>query len=387
MNDLKKLQELSKNLSVLYVEDNDGLRDKVQNLLRKFFHGVSVAKDGEEGLVKFQKYQHAIVITDIKMPKMDGLSLAKKVKKLSPKTKVIVISAFDDKEYLLDMIESGVFKFLKKPLNLHSLSDVLYASVLKLKEESPSAQNIAKVDTLKDSEVLKKEEVVPEDENLDNITLLFDILRTIQEKKEKIEIHNYYKGLSITNAALILDVTKNTVLIRTNLMQQKAVQYEERTILVSESLPYAVICKKIHNTSFEKHIIELSHLSFTKTSPIQRETVRVRPKDEYTVSLFLNENKISQDVKIEDLSIRSIRIKLNALPAGLRACENVSIELNLEKETFTIQSKLELLRIDENPTDFQIVYFFEEKQKARLMKYVTKRQMEMIREFKGMQNG
>ena len=271
MNDLKKLQELSKNLSVLYVEDSDALRDKVQNLLRKFFHGVSVAKDGEEGLVKFQKYQHAIVITDIKMPKMDGLSLAKKVKKISPKTKVIVISAFDDKEYLLDMIESGVFKFLKKPVNLHSLSDVLYASVLKLKEESQSAQN-----TVKDSEAVKKEEVLPEDENLDNITLLFDILRTIQEKKEKIEIHNYYKGLSITNAALILDVTKNTVLIRTNLMQQKAVQYEERTILVSESLPYAVICKKIHNTSFEKHIIELSHLSFTKTSPIQRETVRQR---------------------------------------------------------------------------------------------------------------
>ena len=385
MNDLKKLQELSKNLSVLYVEDNDALRDNVQRLLRKFFHAVSIAKNGQEGLEKFKKYQHALVLTDIKMPKMDGLTLAKQIQKISPKTKVIVVSAFDDQEYLLDMIDNGIFKFLKKPVNLNALSDVLYASVLKLKEENPVLENTKK-DISKELAVTRKEVVVV-DENLDNVTLLFSILRTMQEKKEKIEIHNYYKGLSITNDAFVLDVTKNTILIKTNMMQQKAVQYEEKAILVSESLPYAVICKKIHNKSFEKHTIELSHLAFTKTSPIQRETVRVHPKDDYTIDIYLNAKKINQDIQIEDLSIRSIRLKFNTLPAGLKICENINMQLSLEKDTFMLQTKLEILRIDESQTDFQIVFFFEEKQKTKLMKYVTKRQMEMIREFKGMQNG
>jgi len=381
MNDLKKLQELSKNLTVLYVEDNKALRDNVQRLLRKFFHGVSVAKDGEEGLIKFKKYLQAIVITDIKMPKMDGLTLAKKIQKISPKTKVIVMSAFDDKEYLLHMLDSGIFKFLKKPVNLHSLSDALYASILKLKEECPDLEGSSK--DLQTS----KEEVVSADENIDNITLLFEILRKLQEKNEKIEIHNYYKGLSITNAAIILDVTKNTVLIKTNLMQQKALQYEEKTIIVSESLPYAVICKKIHNASFENHIIELSHLSFTKTSPIQRETVRVHPKDEYMISLYLNGIRINQEIEVEDLSIRSIRLKMSSLPAGLRICENISMQLDLENDTFIFETKLEIFRIDENLTSFEVVLFFEELKKTKLMKYVTKRQMEMIREFKGRQNG
>ena len=385
MNDLKKLQELSKNLSVLYVEDNDALRDNVQRLLRKFFHAVSIAKNGQEGLEKFKKYQHALVLTDIKMPKMDGLTLAKQIQKISPKTKVIVVSAFDDQEYLLDMIDNGIFKFLKKPVNLNALSDVLYASVLKLKEENPVLENTKK-DISKELAVTRKEVVVV-DENLDNVTLLFSILRTMQEKKEKIEIHNYYKGLSITNDAFVLDVTKNTILIKTNMMQQKAVQHEEKAILVSESLPYAVICKKIHNKSFEKHTIELSHLAFTKTSPIQRETVRVHPKDDYTIDIYLNAKKINQDIQIEDLSIRSIRLKFNTLPAGLKICENINMQLSLEKDTFMLQTKLEILRIDESQTDFQIVFFFEEKQKTKLMKYVTKRQMEMIREFKGMQNG
>ena len=385
MNDLKKLQELSKNLSVLYVEDNDALRDNVQRLLRKFFHAVSIAKNGQEGLEKFKKYQHALVLTDIKMPKMDGLTLAKQIQKISPKTKVIVVSAFDDQEYLLDMIDNGIFKFLKKPVNLNALSDVLYASVLKLKEENPVLENTKK-DISKELAVTRKEVVVV-DENLDNVTLLFSILRTMQEKKEKIEIHNYYKGLSITNDAFVLDVTKNTILIKTNMMQQKAVQYEEKAILVSESLPYAVICKKIHNKSFEKHTIELSHLAFTKTSQIQRETVRVHPKDDYTIDIYLNAKKINQDIQIEDLSIRSIRLKFNTLPAGLKICENINMQLSLEKDTFMLQTKLEILRIDESQTDFQIVFFFEEKQKTKLTKYVTKRQMEMIREFKGMQNG
>lgn len=381
MSDLKNLQTLAKDYSILYVEDNDSLRANADRLLHKFFHIVTTAKDGEEALKEFKKNTYPIVLTDIKMPNMDGVTLTKEIKKIAPKTHVVVMSAYDDKEYLLDLIEYGIFKFLKKPVNLENLTDVLYTTVLKMKEENSSAAEEGKkkeVDTKK---------VVNEDANLDNVSLLFSILSSLKEKNEKIEVHNYYKGLSITNEAKILDVGKNTVLIKTAFTQQKAIQHTSKTTLVSEFLPYVVECSEVRQVSFEKHVVELKHLKFTKTSPIDRKTMRLYPEGEYTISLYLKEKRITQEIKIEDISLSSVRVSLESLPAGLKTCKEIRLEISLEKDLFSIDTKVNIFRIEDNDEDFSIVLLFEKIQKAKFMKYITKRQMAIIREFKGMQNG
>lgn len=72
------------------------------------------------------------------MPHRDGISLAKQVKALHPETIVIVMSAFDDKEYLLKGIELGIFRFLKKPVNVSQLSEVLLAAIKAIKREENS---------------------------------------------------------------------------------------------------------------------------------------------------------------------------------------------------------------------------------------------------------
>jgi len=387
LDNLKKLQSLSKHFTVLYVEDNPSLRDNAQKLLKKFFKRVTVAEDGQEGLEKFKQFRYPIVITDIKMPRLDGVSLIKKIKLISPQTKIVVLSAFDDKEYLLEFIEEGVFKFLKKPVSLQRLTDVLYDVVVKLREENHSINSLSET---QDSNKSGEENSTDESEkNFNDTKLLFELLEKMKNENKKLELHNYYKGLSITNDASIIhiDHEKESIIIHTSFIQQKAIQHEEVTYIVSESLPYVVFGGEIELLSFDKGEMKLQKLSFTKSSPVDRETVRVYPEKGYEISLFAGDEKLQSDITIQDISLNGVRITMSTLPAGLRINEKLHVEINLGKSDFYVNVGVSIYRIDESETMFQIVLLFETPQRKQLTKYITKRQMAIIREFKGIQNG
>jgi len=135
MSDIKKLQLLAQNYKLLYVEDNQALRENATKLLKKFFPTIYVAAHGAEGLELFNKYQPHLVLTDIKMPKMDGLELSKKIKHARAETKIIIMSAFDEKDYLYKAIEVGVFRFIKKPVSLPILTDALSQAIIQIDYE------------------------------------------------------------------------------------------------------------------------------------------------------------------------------------------------------------------------------------------------------------
>ena len=122
---LNILRKQADNLSVLYAEDNAGLRLQMHKFLRKFFKKLYVAKDGLDGLELYKQYQPRIVITDIKMPNMDGLEMSKKIKDMNPDVKIIIISAFDDKEKLYEAIDIGTYRYEKKPLDIKDFIKVL----------------------------------------------------------------------------------------------------------------------------------------------------------------------------------------------------------------------------------------------------------------------
>jgi len=69
------------NMRVLYVEDNEDIREELAETLEFDVKELFIAENGEEGLEKFKKYKPDIVITDIKMPKMDGLKMSVEIKK------------------------------------------------------------------------------------------------------------------------------------------------------------------------------------------------------------------------------------------------------------------------------------------------------------------
>jgi len=112
-------------LTVLFVEDEEDLRNALESAIGDEFAKFIVARDGDDGLKKFKKYKPDIVITDIMMPVMDGLAMAKEIKHISKQTPIVVLSAFSEKERLLEAIDVGIDKYLIKPIDPDELLKAL----------------------------------------------------------------------------------------------------------------------------------------------------------------------------------------------------------------------------------------------------------------------
>lgn len=111
--------------SLLYVEDDDTVRDNISEYFKRNIQNVYIAKDGEEGLDLFNKYLPQVVITDIAMPKVNGIELLQEIRKLSTKTELIITSSFDDQEYLLDAVNLQLMNYILKPLTIVKLEKAL----------------------------------------------------------------------------------------------------------------------------------------------------------------------------------------------------------------------------------------------------------------------
>lgn len=108
---------LLKTLKILIVEDESRLASLLKDAISEYFHSVIIAKDGEEGLKRFKANKPDIIITDIMMPKTNGLEMTIKIKELDDVIPIIVLSAHSDKEKLLLAIDVGISKYFIKPFD------------------------------------------------------------------------------------------------------------------------------------------------------------------------------------------------------------------------------------------------------------------------------
>lgn len=497
MSDLQKLQAAARGVRLLFAEDNETLRDNAAKLFKKLFSNVDIAVDGEDAWAKFQRRKPDLVITDINMPKVNGMELCRNIRAVSPETQIIIMSAHDDKDYLLESIKLKVSSFVKKPVALSELLNTLeevlalikkdkdvelaqlqqeyvfnnqssmvlmmnanelllankefldffgvkdldeftkkYKSVEStfVKEEGflPPAQKIDWLDglsengtrlfnikielqknnpknfalcikriALQDESVLltfddisdlklyeKKEKNQEESQEVESNPLEF--LEVLRRNGEKVHLHNYYKGLSITNEALILDIKDGKVFVKTNYLQQKAMQYEQKSLILSETFPNAILCERVEKIVFEEQLAVLSEVRFITTSPVLRKTIRVVPEDGHKVTMFIEDNIVRAQTSIDDLSLDAIKIKINIIPTSLVLGSSVflALVLTMDKRPFGLNVEARLFRKDETKTGFSLVFTFvlKPEQKNELLKYITKRQMAIIREFKGIQN-
>lgn len=114
-----------KELIILVVEDEVKARESMINILSERFSKVIGAQNGDEGLKKFKKFKPDLVITDIAMPIMDGLDMAREIKEISDDVPIVVLSAYSEKERLLRSIDIGIDKCLIKPVDIEELFKVL----------------------------------------------------------------------------------------------------------------------------------------------------------------------------------------------------------------------------------------------------------------------
>jgi len=138
MIDLEEILKYSKNINLLYVEDNKDTKEATLMILEEFFDNVKVATNGEDGLALFKMSKIDLVITDINIPKLNGLNMIEAIRKINKEIFVIILSAHDDSDFFRKSISLGVNSYLLKPIDITQFSDVLKRVVqtYKLKDEA-----------------------------------------------------------------------------------------------------------------------------------------------------------------------------------------------------------------------------------------------------------
>jgi DNA-binding response OmpR family regulator len=113
------------NLTLLYVEDDDIIRQNAVEYLCESFKEVFQAVDGQEALKLYEAHKPDIIMSDIEMPRLNGLEMAKKIRKQDKTIPIIITTAFTDTEYMLQAIELQLIKYIVKPINTKKLSNAL----------------------------------------------------------------------------------------------------------------------------------------------------------------------------------------------------------------------------------------------------------------------
>jgi len=166
---------------ILVVDDERSMRDFLSIMLKKTGYDVTTAVDGEEAVKILHKDIFDLVITDLKMPKVDGLQVLKTVKELSPDTVVIVITAFASTETTVEAMKEGAYDYITKPFQ----NDEMKIRIKKaLEKRRLSAENILLKKQLKDRAVF--DNIVGKSEKIEKV---FELVRKVSDSMSNILIY------------------------------------------------------------------------------------------------------------------------------------------------------------------------------------------------------
>ncbi len=142
MSDLDDIIKYTKNMRLLYVEDNAEARDSSLIVFEEFFDDIIVAIDGEDGLEKFNKHQIDIIITDINMPRLSGLAMIQQLQHIDKDVHILVLSAYNESGYFIESIKLGVDGYILKPIDINSFLNTLSKIIKKVKLKHQTEQTL-----------------------------------------------------------------------------------------------------------------------------------------------------------------------------------------------------------------------------------------------------
>ncbi len=164
---------------ILIVDDDYSMRTALSQSLESCGYSVETAQNGEEALSMFQKGKYEAVITDMRMPKISGLDVLRGVKKVSPQTAVILITAYGTVNTAVEAMKEGAAEFIMKPFSLSDLESVV-KGVLSANGDSQKSDTQGEVrhdDTVR--------EIISRDVNMMS---LLDLLKNVAKSKSSILI-------------------------------------------------------------------------------------------------------------------------------------------------------------------------------------------------------
>jgi len=130
--DVKELALKSRDLKLLYVEDDKAIQASILKILKHYFLDITTAYNGQEGLEKFNNGSFDLILSDINMPKLNGLEMLSEIRKKNSTIPVLLLSAHNDAEYFVQAIELDVDGYILKPLVYEQFLKALFKVVQKI---------------------------------------------------------------------------------------------------------------------------------------------------------------------------------------------------------------------------------------------------------------
>ena len=151
---------------ILVIDDERSIRNSMKDILSFEGHEVLLAENGMEGLASVKIDKPELVFCDIKMPKIEGIDVLKRIKEFTAETPVIMISGHGTIDTAIDAIKNGAYDFIEKPLDLNRI-------LITIKNATDKTQLIQETRTLK-TKVSKKYEMIGNSEALERIKVMID---------------------------------------------------------------------------------------------------------------------------------------------------------------------------------------------------------------------
>ena len=235
-----------KTISILYVEDDELIRAQTFTLFEKLFKKVFMAYDGDDGLNIFKNNRNEIdiIVTDINMPKMNGLEMIKQINKLESSIPVIVTTAFTDPKFMINAIDNDVDKYITKPVQVKELTTSIVNLVFKYRK-SNKLQKLAKELVIKSNHDDKRAH------ELNNIL------------ENKFKENEYYKTI-IDNFVATFQTDKNGILIHVSTKFCRLFDYEKDEIIGKNI--NILKCESCMQESFQKMMLKAIHSKKTISS-------------------------------------------------------------------------------------------------------------------------
>lgn len=228
-----------KTITLLYVEDDELIREQTKTILVKLFKKVFCAYDGEDGLKIFKKNKNKIdiIVTDINMPNMNGLDMIKNINKIEGSVPIVVTTAHTDSNYLIDAIELNVDKYISKPIQIKDLTLSIVDNVLKYRR-TKNIENLAKNLVTKSS---KSESL--------NSTLI--------SKVELLQRQNKYYKAIVDNLVVTFKIDKNGTILETSDKFLRFFSYSKDNIIGKNI--NILKCETCSQESFQKLMLRVIH--------------------------------------------------------------------------------------------------------------------------------
>ena len=213
-----KPNQLLKKLTCLYVEDDENIRESFLLMIKRYFKNVIVATNGEEGLSKYLKNKDEIdmIISDIRMPKLTGIEMAKKIKEINEEIIIIFITAFNDIDYLKEAIDLGVDGYITKPIERDKLLKKLNKLAFFIKQKKENESLMILLTEIFNKQInpivlIKNEEIILKN---DAFKRFFRDIKTFKDFTKTINV-DFSKNLQI------IELQKNSIKVTLEIALQK----------------------------------------------------------------------------------------------------------------------------------------------------------------------